>query len=49
MKEGLLLLGIIYLRLVIYAIVYLNADLKIQTRARCPSQSDFSGIYQYHK
>lgn len=39
MKENLFIAGIIYLHLVIYAIIYLNADLRIHTNARCPSQS----------
>lgn len=49
MKENLFFAGIIYLHLVIYAIISLNADTGIQTNAHCPSQSHFRGIYQYHR
>lgn len=46
MRENLFIAGMICLALVIYASIYLNIDLRIQTNAHCPSQSYFRVILE---
>lgn len=46
MKENLFTARMIRLPLVIYASIYLNIDLRIQTNAHCPSQSYFRVILE---